>query len=240
MSCPTVIEIPRTECIGNSLQTINSNNSALAEAVCDNYNLILAILDRLSDLENRETMNIPEICTFQQIIPAGQTLGQTFNVNVWQYVNFNSTPAFNSQTSPFVTVNNGLADGASFVGVPNQTTFTFTRLGLYKTLITPCIQFNNPSSFYYLRLLGPGSAVKNIPNMQRGFDNSNAPTTEPNVQKREYLYITDLSSATWGLQAYFRKASLTYSPSKITGSSFTNQPLAAFEISFEYLGNYTT
>ena len=35
MACPTVTSIPNTECIGNSLVTINSNFNVLRDAICD-------------------------------------------------------------------------------------------------------------------------------------------------------------------------------------------------------------
>lgn len=44
MSCPTVTTIQKTECIGNSLVTINSNFDTLKQAVCDNFDLIQSLL----------------------------------------------------------------------------------------------------------------------------------------------------------------------------------------------------
>ena len=43
MSCPTVTTIQKTECIGNSLVTINSNFATLKDAACDNQSQIDAI-----------------------------------------------------------------------------------------------------------------------------------------------------------------------------------------------------
>jgi microcystin-dependent protein len=45
MSCPTVTTIQKTECIGNSLVTINSNFASLKDAACDNSQQIQALLN---------------------------------------------------------------------------------------------------------------------------------------------------------------------------------------------------
>lgn len=45
MSCPTVTTIQKTECIGNSLVTINSNFATLKDAACDNFQQIQTLLN---------------------------------------------------------------------------------------------------------------------------------------------------------------------------------------------------
>jgi microcystin-dependent protein len=48
MSCPTVTTIQATECVGNSLATINANFNTLAAAECDNQSQIAALLATLA------------------------------------------------------------------------------------------------------------------------------------------------------------------------------------------------
>jgi prophage DNA circulation protein len=50
MSCPTVTTIQKTECIGNSLVTINSNFATLKDAACDNQSQINGLNDVLNSL----------------------------------------------------------------------------------------------------------------------------------------------------------------------------------------------
>lgn len=52
MSCPAVIPIYNTECIGNSLVTINSNFTVLKVAACDNYSTITTLLCSIQTLDN--------------------------------------------------------------------------------------------------------------------------------------------------------------------------------------------
>ena len=52
--CETTLpEIKRTECIGNSLDTINSNFATLKVAACDNYNTITSLQIGINDLNTR-------------------------------------------------------------------------------------------------------------------------------------------------------------------------------------------
>jgi len=53
MSCPTVTKILNTECIGNSLATINSNFTVLGAAACDNYKTVTTLLCSIQTLDNR-------------------------------------------------------------------------------------------------------------------------------------------------------------------------------------------
>jgi hypothetical protein len=50
MSCPTVVTIQPTECIGNSLNTINANYQSLRTGVCDNQEQINTLRTLLNDL----------------------------------------------------------------------------------------------------------------------------------------------------------------------------------------------
>lgn len=50
MSCPSIITIPDTECIGNSLTTINNNFSALEVAACDNQSFITSLNNSITNL----------------------------------------------------------------------------------------------------------------------------------------------------------------------------------------------
>jgi hypothetical protein len=50
MSCPTVTTIQPTECIGNSLNTINANYQSLRTGVCDNQDQINFLRTLLLDL----------------------------------------------------------------------------------------------------------------------------------------------------------------------------------------------
>lgn len=53
MSCPTVYEIQKTQCIGNSLILINDNFLNLREAACDNDTLISSLENDLVDLSTK-------------------------------------------------------------------------------------------------------------------------------------------------------------------------------------------
>jgi len=55
MSCPTVTSIKNTECIGNSLATINDNFTALKDAACDNYSTITTLNANILSLNTRIT-----------------------------------------------------------------------------------------------------------------------------------------------------------------------------------------
>lgn len=52
MSCPSVVTIQPTECIGNSLNTINNNYQSLRTGVCDNQDQINALRTLLLDLSS--------------------------------------------------------------------------------------------------------------------------------------------------------------------------------------------
>lgn len=52
MSCPSITIIPDTECIGNSLTTINNNFSALKVAACDNQSFITSLDSSILSLNN--------------------------------------------------------------------------------------------------------------------------------------------------------------------------------------------
>jgi hypothetical protein len=52
MSCPTITEIKRTECIGNSLFTINDNFTALRDGTCDNDIQIESLGNNIKALNN--------------------------------------------------------------------------------------------------------------------------------------------------------------------------------------------
>jgi hypothetical protein len=53
MSCPTVTTIQATECIGNSLNTINANYQALRTGICDNQDQIDALRTLLFQLSSQ-------------------------------------------------------------------------------------------------------------------------------------------------------------------------------------------
>jgi hypothetical protein len=55
MSCPNVTSIKSTECIGNSLPTINDNFAALKNAACDNYSTITTFNSNILDLNTKIT-----------------------------------------------------------------------------------------------------------------------------------------------------------------------------------------
>jgi len=62
MSCPTVTTILPTECIGNSLNTINSNYQSLRTGVCDNQdqiNALRTLLYQLSSNMTNTTLDVP-------------------------------------------------------------------------------------------------------------------------------------------------------------------------------------
>lgn len=70
MSCPTITKIQPTECIGNSLNTINNNYQALKTGVCDNQDQINTLRTLLYELSsNMMTLNVPYA---QLIEPAGK------------------------------------------------------------------------------------------------------------------------------------------------------------------------
>lgn len=51
MSCPTITVIDRSEYIGNSLQTINSNFSNLKDGICDNNTEIISLQQDIQNLD---------------------------------------------------------------------------------------------------------------------------------------------------------------------------------------------
>lgn len=51
MSCPTIVTIQPNECIGNSLNTINSNYQALKTGICDNQDQINEIRSLFNSLQ---------------------------------------------------------------------------------------------------------------------------------------------------------------------------------------------
>lgn len=55
MSCPDITTIRNTECIGNSLATINDNFVALKDSACDNYSTISTLNANILALNTRIT-----------------------------------------------------------------------------------------------------------------------------------------------------------------------------------------
>ena len=55
MSCPSIITIPNTEYIGNSLPSINGNFFSLKTAICDNQTQINQLQSTLQTLDNTLT-----------------------------------------------------------------------------------------------------------------------------------------------------------------------------------------
>lgn len=71
MSCPTIVTIQPTECIGNSLNTINNNYQSLKTGLCDNQDQINALRTLLLDLSSNmnQIMNVPYIEIAQVVAP---------------------------------------------------------------------------------------------------------------------------------------------------------------------------
>lgn len=53
MSCPTIYEIQRTQCIGNSLTLINDNFLNLKDAACDNDTKVFNLDAQITNLDTR-------------------------------------------------------------------------------------------------------------------------------------------------------------------------------------------
>lgn len=89
MSCPTVTSIQKTECIGNSLPTINSNFNALKDGVCDNNDQILAAQTLLETIRRSfvgivsyfPTATAPE----GWLILNGQEVSRTTYSDLWTF-----------------------------------------------------------------------------------------------------------------------------------------------------------
>lgn len=101
MSCPAITTIPSTECIGNSLTTINSNFSALEVAACDNYSYIQNLITSITNLNN-------SIVSLTNLVVPGaakawisfdgtkddDNLLSTFNTNRYLYSGYNVSSVF--------------------------------------------------------------------------------------------------------------------------------------------------
>ena len=53
MSCPSIYEILRTQCIGNSLTIINDNFFNLKDAACDNDTRVFDLDDQITNLDTK-------------------------------------------------------------------------------------------------------------------------------------------------------------------------------------------
>lgn len=55
MSCPTIVQIDKNQCIGNSLSYINSNFTNLLSGICDNIDRINILDTQITNLDNTVT-----------------------------------------------------------------------------------------------------------------------------------------------------------------------------------------
>jgi hypothetical protein len=136
MSCPTIYSIPREQCIGNSLTTINSNFSALRASICDPTT---GLNDKIDSAFNKSNT----IETLYTNLSGPATLGAA---KAWvKFDGLRST--FDNANGPFTeegfryvyssfNVGDGSSTGVTGVtinqGVPGDYVITFTP-GLFTT-----------------------------------------------------------------------------------------------------------
>lgn len=108
MSCPNIIEIQRTQCIGNSLEYINENFTNLKNSICDNDSIIQTVN---SDLINLNT-TVDELsstitpgaakawCKFSGIRDKDNVIS-TFLTDRLIYDNFNISSVYRKNTGDY-------------------------------------------------------------------------------------------------------------------------------------------
>lgn len=84
MSCPSIITIPKEQCIGNSLFIINDNFEKLEEGICDN-------ITRINNLESIEAELSNDVVSLSSIVVPGVA-------KAW--VKFDGTLTEANQTGP--------------------------------------------------------------------------------------------------------------------------------------------
>jgi len=113
MSCPTVIQIQNTECIGNSLTTINSNFTVLKAAACDNYSTITTLLCSIQTLDNRIislSQKTPGIAKAWVTFDGTRDSGGTINsaaTNRYIYNSYNVESVYKTTTTNTPTTSGG-------------------------------------------------------------------------------------------------------------------------------------
>jgi hypothetical protein len=101
MSCPTITTIQPTECIGNSLNTINNNYQSLKTGVCDNQDQINTLRTLLYNL----SASLPDI------LPVGSVI----QTNYAQLVGNRSYTS--GQTLPAGTTAPSITDGVEILRI---------------------------------------------------------------------------------------------------------------------------
>jgi hypothetical protein len=87
MSCPTITTIDPTWCIGNSLDTINSNFTNLSGGICDNLSLISALTNQINALSNTITNLQAGVAKAWAYNLADGTIQRAYNIASVQKVN---------------------------------------------------------------------------------------------------------------------------------------------------------
>jgi hypothetical protein len=113
MSCPAVITINNTECIGNSLTTINSNFTVLKNAACDNYSTISTLLSSIQTLDNRIvnlSQKTPGIAKAWVVFDGTKDSGGTVSsaaTNRYIYSSYNVDSVYKTTTTNTPTTSGG-------------------------------------------------------------------------------------------------------------------------------------
>lgn len=112
--CETTLpEIKRTECIGNSLDTINSNFATLKAAACDNYNVIRSLqvgIDSLNTRINTLTAQTPGFAKAWVVFDGTKdTSNSSSTQTTYRYIynsyNINGVYKLTGAGSPLTTTN---------------------------------------------------------------------------------------------------------------------------------------
>lgn len=129
MSCPNIIEIQRTQCIGNSLEYINENFTNLKNSICDNDSSIQSINNDLVNLNTTvnelSSVFIPGSarawCKFSGTRDKDNVIS-TFLTDRLVYDNFNISSVYRKNTGDYriYFINNFSNNKYSLVGTSSE------------------------------------------------------------------------------------------------------------------------
>ena len=128
MSCPSVITINRTDCIGNSRTTINSNFTEVVDAVCDNDSRITAL----------EGVNVISILPAGSVIQTQQSVLTTTTLYQPYFMSASTTPQITSGVELLsLTITPNLPNSRFLIHAQpvysSNGTYTIAVCGLFRT-----------------------------------------------------------------------------------------------------------
>lgn len=185
MSCPSVVTIQPTECIGNSLNTINNNYQALRVGVCDNQDQINALRTLLFDLSGA-IQTTPSLSAGQVL----QVVTQTTNLN---------------QIGGAIT---SITD----TGIP---ALTLTRKSTNSKILIDLVggrAYTNslaPTRTYFYALLNGVGSYANIDGSSRSVEYLDSVSGVWSTHNARYLYTPSSATTTIALKVYYSISSAT-------------------------------